>query len=147
MLTADLPDAHFASDTPSVADHTLKTGNFTLRTLPVEIGELSESMSLASRRRLHQSEDGAELMFETVNTIPFGAEPQIQRKTKLSDGLICVTMDMVMRASCQLTPLSAGGLVISGDIRKVRLILPPKKAAFRRFRNGRNGRRFRKKTE
>ena len=127
MLTADLPDAHFASDTPTVADHTLKTENFTLRTLPVEIGELNETMSLVSKRRLHNSEDGSELMFETVNTIPFGAEPEIRRKIKISEGLVCCTMDMVMRASSPLTTLSAGGLVISGDIRKFRLILPPQK--------------------
>lgn len=127
MLTADLPDARLVSDTPSVDAFTLKTASFTLRTLPVEIGELSESMSLSSKRRLHNSGDGNELTFETVNTIPFGAEPQIQRKIKISAGLICTTMDMVMRASCQLTNLSAGGLVISGDIRKIRLILPPKK--------------------
>ena len=93
MLTADLPNASFASDSPSIAEFTLKTGSFTVRTLPVEIGELNETMSLASKRRLHNSEDGSELMFETVNTIPFGAEPQIQRKIKLSDGLICVTTD------------------------------------------------------
>ena len=129
MLTADLPDAHFASDTPSVADYTLKTGVFTLRTLPVEIGELNETMSLASKRRLHNSEDGSELMFETVNTIPFGAEPEIRRKIRISEGLICCTMDMVMRASCPLTTLSAGGLVISGGFRKFALILPPKKGS------------------
>jgi len=126
MLTADLPDARFASDTPTVDAFTLTAGGFTMRTLPVEIGELSETMSLASRRRLHQSDDGAELTFETVNTIPFGAEPQIQRKLKISDGLIQVTADLVMRASCQLTKLSAGGLVISGGIRKFRLATPPK---------------------
>ncbi|MBO4632982.1 MAG: hypothetical protein J5858_13755 [Lentisphaeria bacterium] len=127
MLTADLPHASFASDTPSVDSYTLKTEHFTLRTLPVEIGELSEAMALAAKRRLHNSEDGKELMFETLNTIPFGAEPQIQRKIKISDGLICVTMDMVMRASCPLTELSAGGFVISGSIRKFGLILPPEK--------------------
>jgi hypothetical protein len=129
MLTADLPDAHFASDTPSVADHTLKTGTFTLRTLPVEIGELNETMSLASKRRLHNSEDGSELMFETVNTIPFGAEPEIRRKIRISEGLICCAMDMVMRASCPLTTLSAGGIVISGGFRKIGLILPPQKGS------------------
>ncbi len=127
MLTADLPDAQFASDTPSIDAYTLKTGHFTLRTLPAEIGELSESMSLSSKRRLHNSEDGSELMFETVNTIPFGAEPQIERKIKISAGMICTTMDMVMRASCQLTTLSAGGFILSGDIRKIGLILPPEK--------------------
>ena len=137
MLTADLPDAHFASDTPSVADYTLKTGAFTLRTLPVEIGELNETMSLASKRRLHNSEDGAELMFETVNTIPFGAEPEIRRKIRISEGLICCTMDMVMRASCSLTSLSAGGLVISGDLRKFALILPPKKGSDPDIQEGR----------
>ena len=126
MLTADLPDAKFSSDTPSPDALTLKTGNFTMRTLPVEVGELSETMSLASRRRLHNSDDGSELMFETVNTIPFGAEPEVRRKIKISDGLICTTMDIVMRASCQLTTLSAGGLVISGDIREFGLVLPPK---------------------
>ena len=129
MLTADLPDAHFASDTPSVADYTLKTGTFTLRTLPVEIGELNETMSLASKRRLHNSEDGSELMFETVNTIPFGAEPEIRRKIKISEGLICCTMDMVMRASSPLTVLTAGGLAVSGDILKFALVLPPQKGS------------------
>ena len=98
MLSADLPHGSFASDSPSIADFTLKTEHFTLRTLPVEIGELSENMSLGTKRRLHNSEDGKELMFETVNTIPFGAEPEIRRKIKVSDGLICATMDMVMRA-------------------------------------------------
>ena len=127
MLTADLPDAKFSSDTPSLDAFTLKTGNFTMRTLPVEVGELSETMALASRRRLHNSDDGSELMFETVNTIPFGAEPEVRRKIKISDGLICTTMDIVMRASCQLTTLSAGGLAISGDIREFGLVLPPKK--------------------
>ena len=126
MLTAELPDAKFTSDTPSVDACTLKTESFVMRTLPVEIGALSETMSLASKRRLHNSENGGELTFETVNSIPFGAEPQIQRKIKISGGLVCCTMDMVMRASCELTRLSAGGLSISGDIRKYGLILPPR---------------------
>ena len=107
MLTADLPDARLTTDTPSVDALTLKAGDFTFRTLPAEIGELSETMSLGSKRRLHESADGAELMFETVNTIPFGAEPEIHRKVKISEGLVTVTQDLVMRASCQLTSVSA----------------------------------------
>ena len=82
MLTADLPDARLTTDTPSVDALTLKAGDFTFRTLPAEIGELSETMSLGSKRRLHESADGTELMFETVNTIPFGAEPEIRRKIR-----------------------------------------------------------------
>ena len=35
MLTADLPNASLASDSPSIAEFTLKTGSFTVRTLPV----------------------------------------------------------------------------------------------------------------
>ena len=126
MLTADLPNASFASDSPSIAEFTLKTGSFTVRTLPVEIGELSENMSLSSRRRLHTTEDSSELMFETVNTIPFGTEPQIQRKIKISEGLICFTSDIVMRGT-ELTELSGGGAVISGNIQNYGLILPPRK--------------------
>ena len=126
MLTADLPNASFASDSPSIAEFTLKTGSFTIRTLPVEIGELSENMALSSRRRLHTTEDSSELMFETVNTIPFGTEPRVERKVKISEGLICFTMDIIMQGA-ELTVLSAGGLVISGNIRKYGLVLSPKK--------------------
>ncbi|MBQ9338041.1 MAG: hypothetical protein IJS14_12175 [Lentisphaeria bacterium] len=127
MLTADLPDARLTTDTPSVDAMTLKAGDFTFRTLPAEIGELSETMALASKRRLHESADGAELMFETVNTIPFGAEPEVHRKVKISEGLVAVTQDLVMRASCQLTSVSAGGFVVSGPILKFALVLPPAK--------------------
>ena len=127
MLTADLPDARLTTDTPSVDALTLKAGDFTFRTLPAEIGELSETMSLGSKRRLHESADGTELMFETVNTIPFGAEPEIHRKVKISEGLVTVTQDLVMRASCQLTSVSAGGFAVSGPIRTFALVLPPSK--------------------
>ncbi len=133
MLTADLPDARLTTDTPSVDALTLKADDFTFRTLPVEIGELSETMSLASKRRLHESADGAELMFETVNTVPFGAEPEIHRKVKISQGLAAVTQDLVMRASCQLTSVSAGGFVISGPIRKFALVMPPSKGCSPEF--------------
>lgn len=125
MISAELPDAYLSSDTPTVDAFTLKAGAFQLTTLPVEIGELSETMSLSSKRRLHNSENGGELTLEADNTIPFGAEPQIRRKIRVADGLICVTMDIVMRNFHELTTLSAGGFKISGDIRRIGILPLP----------------------
>ena len=64
------------TDTPSVDAFTLKIGkDFTLSTLPVRLGELSESMALKAKRRPHTSDDGGEVLIEQENAIPFGSEP------------------------------------------------------------------------
>ncbi len=129
MITAECPDAFLSSDTPSVDSVTLKARSFTLTTLPVEIGELSEESALSGKRRLHHSENGSELTLELTNTIPFGAEPEIARKIHFSKGVMSVSMDMVMRNSCVLSNVSGGGVRISGDIRRIGWILPPKKGS------------------
>ena len=105
------------TDTPSVDAFTLKTGkDFTLSTLPVRLGELSESMALKAKRRPHVSEAGDEILIEQENAIPFGSEPVIRRKIRLSEHLLNVTMDIEMRASNEMKDISAGGVVISGTV-------------------------------
>ncbi|OQA83493.1 MAG: hypothetical protein BWY31_02877 [Lentisphaerae bacterium ADurb.Bin242] len=129
MITAECPDAFLSSDTPSVETVTLKARSFTLTTLPVEVGELSEAVALSGKRRLHHSEDGSELTLELSNTIPFGAEPEVCRRIHVSNGLMSVSMDIVMRNACAFSSLSAGGLRIAGDIRRIGWIHPPKKGS------------------
>lgn len=125
MIAARLAGAALAFDTPGVAAFTLTAGEFTATTLPVEIGELSEAMALSAKRRLHHAGDGGELTVETGNFIPFGAEPEIRRNVRLSEGLLRVTMDLVMRASCPLTRLDAGGVRLEGDFQRAGWIKPP----------------------
>ena len=119
MITAECSDGFLSSDTPTVDALTLKAGSFTLITLPVAIGELSESSALSTKRRLHHSEDGSELTLDLENQIPFGSEPKVVRKIRFSEGLACVTMDIVTRNSSELTQISAGGLLLKGPISKI----------------------------
>ena len=116
------------TDTPSVDAFTLKIGkDFTLSTLPVRLGELSESMALKAKRRPHTSDDGGEVLIEQENAIPFGSEPVIRRKVRLSEHLLNVTMDIEMRASNEMKDISAGGVVISGTVGRIRFAgMPPK---------------------
>ena len=116
------------TDTPSVDAFTLKIGkDFTLSTLPVRLGELSEAMALKAKRRPHTSDDGGEVLIEQENAIPFGSEPVIRRKVRLSEHLLNVTMDIEMRASNEMKDISAGGVVISGPVGRIRFAgMPPK---------------------
>lgn len=120
-----------ATDAPGVDAFTLRIGkDFTLSTLPVRIGELSESMALPAKRRPHTSEDGSEVLIEQENAIPFGSEPAVKRKIRLSGQLLSVTMDLEMRASSEMKEISAGGLVLEGPVEKIRFLGMPEKGGF-----------------
>lgn len=118
-LTLEFPSGFVKSDMPDPGSIHLQSSSFTLRFLPVQIGELSESMALSVKRRMHYAEDNTEATMELENTIPFGAEPQIKRKLRITDGLASMTMDLVMRNSCTLTNVCAGGFTMGGVISRI----------------------------
>ena len=127
-LTLEFPSGFVRSDTPDPGSILLQSSSFTLRFLPVQIGELSESMALSVKRRMHYAEDNTEASMELENTIPFGAEPQIKRKLRITDGLASMTMDLVMRNSCYLTSVCAGGFTLGGVISRIGFLTLDEKA-------------------
>lgn len=130
-VACESPALRIVTDTPGVDAFTLRIGkDFTLSTLPVKIGELSETMALEAKRRPHTSEDGSEILIEQENAIPFGSEPAVKRKIRLSEELLSVTMDLEMRASCEMKEISAGGVVLAGPVEKVRFLGMPGKGDF-----------------
>ena len=134
-LALELPSGFVKSDMPDPGSLHLQSSSFTLRFLPVQIGDLSESMALSVKRRMHYAEDNSEGTMEMENTIPFGAEPQIKRKLRVTDGLASMTMDLVMRNSCYLTTVCAGGFTMGGIIRRIGLLaMDEKKRILQDFR-------------
>ena len=130
-VACECPALRIVTDTPGVDAFTLRIGkDFTLSTLPVKIGELSETMALAAKRRPHTSEDGSEILIEQENAIPFGSEPVVKRKIRLSEQLLSVTMDLEMRASSEMKEISAGGVVLAGPVEKIRFLGMPGKGNF-----------------
>ena len=93
------------------------------------IDNLEESSALSDRRRVHHSNDGLEAQFDAQSTIPFGAEPGISRKFKLSDGLLAVTTDFLIRTSFQVRNLFAGGYVLEGEIAHFAVLSAPESGA------------------
>ncbi|MBQ9771941.1 MAG: hypothetical protein IJW23_08985 [Lentisphaeria bacterium] len=83
------------------------------------INELSEQSALPSRLRPHVSEDGKEFSFDSKTVIPFGSEPSVARKYKMTDHVMHLTTDLIMRTSLGMTELNAGDFHIRGKIAKV----------------------------
>lgn len=80
------------------------------------INELSEQSALPSRLRPHVSEDGKEFSFESKTVIPFGSEPSVVRKYKITDHVMHLTTDLVMRINPGMTGLTAGDFHVRGKI-------------------------------
>ncbi|MBR2365123.1 MAG: hypothetical protein IKA79_07965 [Lentisphaeria bacterium] len=119
-LRCGIGSVNASTDTDGVEDVTLDiAGEIFAKTLPVKIGDLPESSALRGKRRPHMAENGKECTLELENSIPFGEEPSIARKIRMEEGLMACTLDIRMRASCRVKTLSAGGLAISGALRKV----------------------------
>lgn len=93
------------------------------------IDNLEEGSALHERRKVHHSNDGREAQFESSCRIPFGAEPGIARKFKLSDGLLSVTTDFLIRASFQVRSLFAGGYRLEGGIARFAVLSAPESGA------------------
>ena len=83
------------------------------------INGLSEQSALPSRLRPHISEDEKEFSFDSKTVIPFGAEPSVLRKYKMTERILHLTTDLVMRVNPGMTDLSAGDFQVRGDIEKV----------------------------
>ena len=83
------------------------------------INELLEQSALPSRLRPHISEDGKEFSFDSKAVIPFGSEPSVIRKYRLTENVLQITTDIVMRTSPGMEFLSAGDFQIRGKIVKV----------------------------
>ena len=86
------------------------------------INDLSEQSALPSRLRPHVSEDGKEFSFDSKTVIPFGSEPSVVRKYKMTDRVIHLTTDLVMRINPGMTGLTAGDFHIRGKIAKVSIL-------------------------
>ena len=86
------------------------------------INGLSEQSALPSRIRPHVSEDEKEYSFDSKTVIPFGAEPAVVRKYKLTNHILQLTTDLVMRISMGMTDLSAGDFQIRGNIASVKIL-------------------------
>ncbi|MBR2441001.1 MAG: hypothetical protein IKB25_12445 [Lentisphaeria bacterium] len=83
------------------------------------INDLSEQSALPSRLRPHVSEDEKEFSFDSKTVIPFGSEPSVVRKYKMTDRVMHLTTDLVMRVNPGMTGLTAGDFHIRGKIAKV----------------------------
>lgn len=83
------------------------------------INGLSEQSALPSRLRPHVSEDEKEFSFDSKTVIPFGAEPSVLRKYKITERIMHLTTDLVMRINPGMTDLTAGDFQVRGDIEKV----------------------------
>lgn len=86
------------------------------------INELSEQSALPSHIRPHVSEDERELTFDLKAVIPFGSEPSVVRKYKLTDNILRITTDLVMRVTPGMKFLSAGDFQIRGSIANVVIV-------------------------
>lgn len=89
------------------------------------IDNLQESSALSSSRKVHHSNDGLEARFESSCWIPFGADPGISRKFKLSEGFLAVTMDFQIRPSFRVRSLFAGGYCLTGGIVQFAVLTAP----------------------
>lgn len=83
------------------------------------INDLSEQNALPSRLRPHISEDEKEFSFDSKTVIPFGSEPSVVRKYKMTDRIMHLTTDLVVRVNPGMTGLTAGDFHIRGKIAKV----------------------------
>lgn len=86
---------------------------------------LEEASALHGRRKVHLSNDGEEAQLETFCTVPFGAEPSINRKFRLMDGFLSVTTDFVIRSSFRVQNISAGGFALTGEFARFAVMTAP----------------------
>ena len=86
---------------------------------------LEESTALHGRRKVHLANDGEEAQLETGCTIPFGAEPSVNRKFRLMDGFLSVTTDFVIRSSFRVQNISAGGFLLNGEFARFAVMTVP----------------------
>ncbi len=113
-------------DRPAAGLFTFRAGkNLEIVLHGAKLDDLEESTALAGRRKLHLAEDGNEASLETGCTIPFGAEPSINRKFRLLDGVLCVTTDFVIRTSFRIRDLVSGGFSVRGGIRRFAVLRAP----------------------
>jgi len=78
-------------------------------------------MALDGARRPHASVLGTELGLDAECHIPFGTEPEANRKYRIQQNSMDVSCDFVLRHSFEMRKIIAGGLVFSGDIDQVRI--------------------------
>lgn len=86
------------------------------------INGLSEQSALPSRIRPHVSGDEKEFSFDSKTVIPFGSEPSVVRKYKLTDHILQITTDLVMRVNPGMTDLSAGDFQVRGNITGIKVL-------------------------
>lgn len=113
-------------DHPTPGMFTFRSGkNLEIVLHGAKLDDLEESTALPGRRKLHLSEDGCESSLETACTIPFGAEPSINRKFRLLDGVLSVTTDFVIRTSFRVREIVSGGFSIRGEFRRFAVVPVP----------------------
>lgn len=113
-------------DLPSPGLFTFKLGkNLEFVSRYAVLDGLEEATALHGRRKVHLSNDEEEAQLETVCTIPFGAEPSINRKFRLMEGFLSVTTDFIIRSSFRVQNISAGGFELNGEFARFALLDAP----------------------
>lgn len=113
-------------DQPSTGLFTFRLGkNLEFVSRYAELDGLEESTALHGRRKVHLANDEEESQLETTCTIPFGAEPSINRKFRLMDGFLSVTTDFVIRSSFRVQNISAGGFALNGEFARFAVLKAP----------------------
>ena len=104
----------FTPDIPVTGSFQFQYGAFTVSGLDAVPGDYPLSMGVAGLRRPHASADGEECSLEMTDSVPFGAEPEVQKRFEFSDGRMAVRTDFILRPSFEMRSITAGGLKVEG---------------------------------
>lgn len=104
----------FTPDIPVTGSFQFQYGTFTVNGLDAVPGDYPLSMGVAGLRRPHASADGEECSLEMTDSVPFGAEPEVQKRFEFSDGRMAVRTDFILRPSFEMRSITAGGLKVEG---------------------------------
>ncbi len=116
--------ASFRMDSPVYGQFELalngrENGAVRVHSLFASFGDFSESLALRERRKTHVAENGCEVALDSVNPVPFGTEPKVERTFRFNGKSLHVQTTFSMRHSFQMRSVNAGGLVFSGKIGKI----------------------------
>ena len=107
----------FTPDIPVTGSFQFEYGKFTVCGLDAVPGDYPLSMGVAGLRRPHASADGEECSLEMTDSVPFGAEPEVQKRFEFMNGRVSVRTDFVLRPSFEMRSITAGGLKVEGLVR------------------------------
>ncbi len=112
--------AAFRMDTPEYGQFELAAADgITVRSIYASFGDgITEALALRERRKPHVAETGLEVSLDSVNPIPFGTEPKVERTFRFNGESLHVQTTFGMRHSFRMKEIGAGGLIFSGNIAK-----------------------------